>query len=177
MKLSKDNKKDKSKGLATDLKAASGIFFTSFQGLKFVEISELREKLSPLNCKFKVERNSILDHAFSQSGIKDVEEKLLKGPTAIGLLKEGDVAEAAKVFSDFAKSFEALKIKACYADGNWFTESDVKKLATLGSKQDNIAKFAGALYSSVSQIASVMQAPIRDFAFVLNAVQEQKAKA
>jgi len=177
MNLTKDQKKEKSQKLAEDLKNASGVFFASFQGLKFVEISDLRQKLSPANCKFKVERNSILTHAFEQSGISGVKEELLKGPTAIGLQKEGDVAAAAKVLSDFAKEFEALRIKACYSDGNWFTADDVKKLATLGTREENISKLAGSLYSSVSQIASVLQAPIRDLAFALKAVEAKQAEA
>ena len=44
MKLTREEKKTASKELATVLKGASTIFFTGYQGLKFVEIDGLRKQ-------------------------------------------------------------------------------------------------------------------------------------
>ncbi|MDR1684489.1 MAG: hypothetical protein LBR90_03405, partial [Elusimicrobiota bacterium] len=59
-------------------------------------------------------------------------------------------------------------------EGVWYNEAQVKTLATLGSKEDNLSKLAGALYSVVAQSAQVLQAPIRDFAYVMEAVKNSK---
>ena len=47
MKLTKNEKIEKSKQLAETLKKAPHLFFTEYQGLKFVELDELRAKLRP----------------------------------------------------------------------------------------------------------------------------------
>jgi large subunit ribosomal protein L10 len=175
MNLTKEQKKERSQKLAQEIKQSAGIFFTAYQGLKFQDIAGLRAALAPAKCKFRVERNSILQHALKDAGLEGADESLLKGPTAVAILKEsGDVALSAKSLADFCKENEAFKIRAGFTDGVWYNEAQVKVLATLGSKEDNLSKLAGALYSIVASSAQVLQAPIRDFAYVLKAVEDGK---
>ena len=47
MKLTKQQKIESSKVLAEKLKVAPHLFFTEFQGMKFVELDELRMQLQP----------------------------------------------------------------------------------------------------------------------------------
>jgi large subunit ribosomal protein L10 len=116
-----------------------------------------------------------LTHALKTAGIEGVDENLLKGPTAVAILKEdGDVAMSAKSLADFTKQNAAFKIRAGYTEGAWYDEAKIKVLATVGSKEENLSKFAGALYSAVAQSAQVLQAPIRDLAYVLKAVEDSK---
>lgn len=116
-----------------------------------------------------------MEHALKEAGVEGVDLSLLKGPTAVAILKEnGDVALSAKSLADFNKKNEAFKIRAAYTDGTWYNDAQVKLLATLGSREDNLSKLAGALYSVVAQSAQVLQAPIRDFAYVIKAVEDSK---
>ncbi|MBQ8033178.1 MAG: hypothetical protein IJ266_04420 [Elusimicrobiaceae bacterium] len=64
-----------------------------------------------------------------------------------------------------------MKLRACYSDGAWYDEKQVKQLATIGTKEENLSKLAGALYNAVAQSAQVLQAPIRDFAYVIKALE------
>lgn len=172
MNLTKNQKVEKAKSLSTEIKEAGVMFFASYQGLKFVDMADLRAKLVPTGAKFRVERNSIIGHAVKQAGLEGADEKLFKGPTAIAV--GGDIAAVAKELVDFSKKFEALKLRACYSEGQWYDEAQVKQLATIGTKEENLSKLAGALYSAVAQSAQVLQAPIRDLAYVLKAVEDSK---
>jgi large subunit ribosomal protein L10 len=175
MNLTKEQKKERSSSLAKELKHSAGFFFTAYQGLKFQDIAVLRGKLADVKCKLRVERNSILEHALKDAGVEGVDANLLKGPTAIAILKEnGDVAMSAKSLTEFGKANEAFKIRAGFTDGTWYNESQVNILATLGSREDNLSKLAGVLYSIAASSAQVLQAPIRDFAYVLKAVENSK---
>lgn len=175
MNLTKEQKIERSQSLASEIKQSAGIFFTAYQGLKFKELAGLRESLSNAKCKFRIERNSILTHALKTAGIEGVDENLLKGPTAVAILKEdGDVAMSAKSLADFTKQNAAFKIRAGYTDGVWYDEAKIKVLATIGSKEENLSKLAGVLYNAVAQSAQVLQAPIRDLAYVLKAVEDSK---
>ncbi|MDR1684657.1 MAG: 50S ribosomal protein L10, partial [Elusimicrobiota bacterium] len=105
MNLTKEQKKERSLSLSKEIKQSAGIFFTAYQGLKFQDIAGLRAQLSGANCKFRVERNSILQFALKDAGVEGYDEALLKGPTAVAILKEnGDVAMSAKSLADFAKT-------------------------------------------------------------------------
>ncbi len=171
MNLTKDQKKQKSQDLSSEIQTAGTLFFTAYQGLKFVDMAELRALLKPAGAKFRVERNAIVEHALRQANIEGADSKLFQGPTAIAV--GGDIAAVAKALVDFQKKFAALKLRACYSDGVWYGEEQVKQLATIGSREDNLSKLAGALYSAVAQSAQVLQAPIRDLAYVVKAVEDK----
>lgn len=174
MNLTKEQKKQKSLDLSAEITKGGTIFFTAYQGLKFVDMADLRSKLAPTGAKFRVERNAILDHAMRQAKIEGADEKLFQGPTAVAI--GGDVAAVAKTLVDFQKTQAALKLRACYSEGTWFSEEQVKQLATIGTKEENLSKLAGALYNAVAQSAQVLQAPIRDFAYVIKALGDKQAK-
>jgi large subunit ribosomal protein L10 len=67
-----------------------------------------------------------------------------------------------------------LKLRACYSEGVWYNEAQVKQLSTIGTKEENLSKLAGALYNAVAQSAQVLQAPIRDFAYVIKALEDKQ---
>ena len=118
MNLTKDQKKQKSQDLASEITASGTLFFTAYQGLKFVDMAELRKQLAPTGAKFRVERNAIVDHAIRQANIEGADEKLFQGPPAIAV--GTDFAAVAKTLVDFHKKFAALKLLACYSDGVWY---------------------------------------------------------
>jgi len=172
MNLTKQQKVEKAQDLSKIIKDKGVLFFTSYQGLKFKEMAELRVKLVPTGGTFRVERNSVLDHAVKNAKIDGADEKNFKGPTAVVI--GGDIAAVAKALVDFQKTFAALKLRACFDGATWYNEGQIKQLATIGSKEDNLSKLAGALYGAVAQSAQVLQAPLRDFAYVLKAVEGTK---
>ncbi|NLO90965.1 MAG: 50S ribosomal protein L10 [Elusimicrobia bacterium] len=177
MKVTKVQKKELSEKLAEELKQSRGIFFASYQGLRFQNLADLRSRLSSSNCRFRVVRNAIMSNAAKGAGIGASDAALFKGPLAVAIQKEGDIVSAAKVLSAFEKEFPALKLKACYSDKVWYNQNECKRLASLASRPELLGSLAGTLYGSVSQIASVLQAPMRDLAYALKAVGDKKGAA
>lgn len=174
MNLSKEQKIERSQQLAQEFKQAGSVFFASYQGLKFQELSELREKLAAAKASFRVERNSVVSFALKNAELTAPDESVVKGPSAIVLQEGDDVAVAAKILSSFAKEKPALKLKACYAMQNWFNADECKRLASLKTRPELLSQLAGTMYLCTSRIASVLQAPIRDLAYVLKAVEDKK---
>ena len=99
--------------------------------------------------------------AAEKAGIEGLDE-FLTGPTAIATSSEDAVA-AAKVISGFAKDHEALEIKSGVMEGNVITAEEVKTVGSLPS-HDGL----------VSMLLSVLQAPVRNFAYAVKAIGEQK---
>ncbi|MBI5211546.1 MAG: 50S ribosomal protein L10 [Elusimicrobia bacterium] len=177
MKLTKDEKKEDSKKLSETLRGSPFIYFTAYKGLKFQELASLRSKLKSHRCSYKIVKNSQLAHALKQAGIEGVDAKLLDGPNAVLLARGDDPVGPAKVLAQFAKEFPALKIKAGFVDAQWLAPADCERLSKLGTKQELVGRVACVLYSTLSQSAAVLAAPIRDFALVLKALEEKKKSA
>lgn len=177
MKPTKDQKKEASKKLSETLKGSPFIYFTAYQGLKFHDLASLRSKLKSHKCSYRIVKNSQLAHALKQAGIEGVDAKLLDGPNAVIIANGDDPVGPAKVLAQFAKEFPALKIKAGFVDAQWMASADCERLSKLGSKQELVGQIACVLYSTLSQSAAVLAAPIRDFVLVLKALEEKKKPA
>ena len=75
MKLTKQQKREVAKQMAEALRKAPHLYLTQYQGLKFIELAELRKKLKPVSCKYRVVKNSLMGYALKDAGI-DGEHRL-----------------------------------------------------------------------------------------------------
>lgn len=99
--------------------------------------------------------------AADQVGLEDLNEHLV-GPTAVATSTE-DVVAPAKVLAGFAKEHKALEIKVGVMEGSVISAEEVNTVGTLPS-HDGL----------VSMLLSVLQAPVRNFAYAVKAVGEDK---
>ncbi|HDC8175106.1 TPA: 50S ribosomal protein L10 [Staphylococcus aureus] len=132
-----------------------------YRGLTVAEVTDLRSQLREAGVEYKVYKNTMVRRAAEKAGIEGLDE-FLTGPTAIATSSEAAVA-AAKVISGFAKDHEALEIKSGVMEGNVITAEEVKTVGSLPS-HDGL----------VSMLLSVLQAPVRNFAYAVKAIGEQK---
>jgi len=173
MKLSKEQKLEKSKELSDVLKKVSHLYFTDYRGLKFKDMGELREKLRPMKCRYNVVKNSLLTHALDQAGIKVEDKGLLNGPMALLVVPEDDPVTPARVLEQFMKEHESMKITAGYVDGAWLDSAQCRQMSKLGTKPEMLGRLANTLYSSVAQVAWVVNAPIQELAGTLKALADK----
>jgi large subunit ribosomal protein L10 len=176
MKLTKNEKIETSKALAEALKKAPHLFFTEYQGMKFVELDELRAKLRPLRCKYSVIKNSTVRYALKNAGIDGVDVKAFKGPIGMIVADNDDPVAPAKVLAELGKKFPQLKVKSAFVGAKWMTPKECATLATLPGKQELMGKIVNLLYTLVSQPVAIAQAPTRDMVMVVKAFADKKAK-
>ena len=87
---------------------------------------------------------------------------ILVGPNAIAFSKD-DVIAPARILNNFAKQNEALEIKGGVIEGKVASLDQIKELADLPNYE-----------GMVSMLLSVLQAPIRNMAYVVKSVADQK---
>lgn len=174
MKLTKQQKIEASKALAEKLKAAPHLFFTEFQGMKFIELDELRAQLRPLKCRYAVVKNSLIRYALKNAGVDGIDPKMLQGPVGMIVADNDDPVAPAKVIAQIAKKFPQLKIRTAYVSREWMTPAQCDSLSKIGSRPELLSRLVGTLYCAVSQSAGVLQAPIRDMVLVLRALEDKK---
>ena len=123
-----------------------------FKGLTIKEMSDLRAKLRSNNGICKVTKNSLMRRAIDgQSNWTDL-ESLLTGTNAFVLIKD-DVGSAVKAIQTFQKETNKSETKGALFEGKLLSESEIKDIANLPSKEVLMAKIAGALNAVTSKIA------------------------
>jgi large subunit ribosomal protein L10 len=156
-----EQKKHAVEEVTAKFKNSVSTIVVDYRGLNVAEVTELRKQLREAGVEFKVLKNSITRRAAEAADLAGLTEALT-GPNAIAFSAE-DVVAPAKILNNFAKTHEALEIKAGVIEGNVASVEEVKALAELPSRE-----------GLLSMLLSVLQAPIRNFALATKAVADQK---
>lgn len=175
--ITKAKKVELSKKLMEEITSCD-LIFVSFDGIGFDKIQSLRNKLKQSKANFRVIRNSVIYFAIKDANLlKDTTKKpgFLKGPTAVIFVKNPDeISMVSKALIDFMKENPTLRIKGGFVSKDEITPEFIKEISKLGSKKDIMFKIASSLYSSMLNMRSVIEAPIRDLVYVLEALKNKK---
>ena len=137
--------------LAEKLKEAKIILLTDYRGINVADVTKLRADLRNTNSEYKVIKNNIIKRALDANGESGLDD-LLEGPTAIVIGTE-DYLEPSKVIYNFSKNNEFYKIKGGIIEGKVMTAEEIITLAKLPSRQELMAKLAGALLGNITKLA------------------------
>ena len=97
----------------------------------------------------------------------------LTGPTALTFVT-GDSVAAAKALADLAKTNPLLVIRGGVLGTSPMNADDVKALASLPSREELLARIAGAFQAPLVKTAGLLQALPRNFAYGLSALIEKQ---
>ncbi|WP_326908357.1 50S ribosomal protein L10 [Sedimentibacter sp. MB31-C6] len=149
-----EQKKQVVNDITDKLNKAKSIVLVEYKGLSVEKATELRDKCREAGVEYKVYKNTMMRFAFKELGYEDFNVNL-EGPNAIALSYEDEVS-AAKVTNDFAKTSDAIKIKAGIADGKLMDADEVKTLANVPSREILIAQLAGVLQGNIRNLAYIL---------------------
>jgi large subunit ribosomal protein L10 len=154
--------------LVESFQESAGAVLTEYRGLTVKQLQDLRRALGE-NAHYAVVKNTLTKIAAGEAGVEGFDD-LLTGPTAIAFIN-GDVVEAAKGLRDFAKANPSLVIKGGVLEGKPLDATEIAKLADLESREVLLAKIAGGMLASLSQAASLFNAPVSQVARLAGALQ------
>lgn len=154
---------------------AQSLVLVEYRGLTVAQITDLRNKYREAGVEYKVYKNTMMEFAFKEAGIEGFDE-YLNGPNAVAFSME-DMASAAKVSQEFAKTNDKLVIKAGVVDGNVVGVEGIKALAELPSREVLIAQALGGLNAPITGFVNVLQGTIRNVVYALDAVRQKQEEA
>jgi large subunit ribosomal protein L10 len=157
------------------LGAADAAFVSEYRGLSVTALAQLRGALRPTGAEHKVYKNTLARFAVANVGIDGLAD-LLVGPSAITFVS-GDPAAAAKALRDFAKTHPTCVIKGGALGTKVLSAADVAALADLPSREELLARLAGALQAPLVKTAGLLQALPRNVAYGLKALIDQREAA
>ncbi|HTE67402.1 MAG TPA: 50S ribosomal protein L10 [Actinomycetes bacterium] len=153
------------------LEGSVAALLTEYRGLKVAELGELRASLRGSSTEYRVLKNTLTSIAVREAGYEDL-VPLLQGPTAVAFI-HGDPVQAAKDLADFARTHPALIVKGGVLDGKVLAADEVRRLATLESREVLLARLAGLLQASAQQTVSLLAAPLRQVATMTAALRDK----
>jgi large subunit ribosomal protein L10 len=153
------------------LEGSVAALLTEYRGLKVAELGELRASLRGSSTEYRVLKNTLTSLAVREAGYEDL-VPLLQGPTAVAFI-HGDPVQAAKDLADFARTHPALIVKGGVLDGKVLDADEVRRLATLDSREVLLARLAGLLQASAQQTVSLLAAPLRQVATMTAALRDK----
>jgi large subunit ribosomal protein L10 len=161
--------------LIEQIKGSPNVFVTDFTGLNVLRMTELRRRLRTAGVEYVVVKNTLAQRAFAASGVNVLDEHLA-GPTGL-VLSGKDALAGAKVLADFAKEFEKPAIKVGLVDGKPVTAEQVKKLASLPSREVLLSQLAGYIQAPMAQFAGAMNGLLYQMVGALEALRSQRSAA
>ena len=167
------NKTEKSKlvsELTEKIKGAKALYYTDFTGLNVKRMTELRRRLRRAGVEYVVIKNTLALRAVNESGL--VGERL-RGPT--GIVVAVDPVAGAKVLTDFAKENDARPaVKGGMFDGQSIDADQIKRLATMPSREQLLAELAGGLNAPLASFVGALNGLLYTFVGALDALKTQR---
>ena len=154
------------------LSSAGAALLTEYRGLNVTDISRLRKSVSDAGGSYKIYKNTLVRLAVREIGLEEL-VPLLEGPVAIAFV-DGDAALVAKALRDFSRGNPSLVIKGGVLGTRVISDRDAGALADLPSRDELLARLAGALAAPLQQFAGLLQAVPQKFAYALQALIDQK---
>lgn len=158
-----------------DLANTQAVWVVDYRGLTVKEAQQLRRDIRSAGGHLSVYKNTLMHIALSESDLPTMDD-LLSGPSAFVFSSE-DAAATAKAIKNFAKTNKNLVIKGGLMDGVQYNAAEVEAIASLPSREELIAKIAGAISGVARGLATTIDAVPSGLARAINQVSEQKPAA
>ena len=156
----------------TEKMRGSSVVLVDFKGMNVAQSDRLRSRSREAGVDFVVAKNTLSQRAANEAGIEGLDEFLV-GPTALAF--SDDPVVSAKLMAEFADEVEAFELKGGLLDGGRVMGTDdVVALSKLPGRDQLLAQLLGAIQAPVAGLVTVLNAPLRNLAVVLNQVAEQK---
>ncbi|MGD0523129.1 MAG: 50S ribosomal protein L10 [Candidatus Microgenomates bacterium] len=156
--------------LTQELKDAKSVVLVNFAGLSVKFQQELKTRLTAVNAKMVVVKNTLLKRAGMAAKIdaQVLADSILSGQTAL-VLASGDPVAPIQVLGKFAKEFEVPTLKVGIVDGLFQDAPTLLKLSTLPPRSVLLAQLLGVLVTPEYGLVGTLQANIQKLFFILKA--------
>jgi large subunit ribosomal protein L10 len=166
MALTKAKKAVQIDKLTHELEGASSAIVGTFTKLTVSQDFDLRKVVRGAGGRYRVLKNKLAARA--AKGTK-VEQALqgLKGVSSVAYTS-GDPVALAKALSTWMQENAEFTFKLGIVDGQLITVEEVKRLATMPSKEEIFSKLLYLINAPAQRLVTVMNAAGRDLAVVIN---------
>ena len=141
--------------IAENIDGAQSVVVVDYRGLTVAEDTQLRKELREAGVTYKVYKNTLMNLAFKGTDCESL-LPVLEGPSAIAISKT-DATAPARIIAKFAKTAEALEIKAGVVEGAFYDAEGMKAISAIPSREELLSRLLGSMQSPVANFARVIK--------------------
>lgn len=147
-----ENKKEIVAELQELLNEAQLAMVIDFKGLSVAEISDLRGRLREKGAICKVTKNTLMRIAVENDDNWQPMTQFLKDSSAFLLVQE-DLGGAIKAYKSFQKDTKKTELRGGVMEGRALTTAELDAITELPTKEELIARIAGAINAVPTKLA------------------------
>jgi large subunit ribosomal protein L10 len=140
--------------IAENIKDAQSLVVVDYRGLTVEQDTQLRKNLREAGVIYKVYKNTFITRAIKGTEFEGI-STYLEGPTAIAVSKS-DATAPARELAKFAKTAQALEIKAGIVEGTLYDTQGMGTIASIPSREELLSKLLGSFKNPITNFARVM---------------------
>ena len=140
--------------ISANIKDAQSVVLVDYRGLTVEQDTALRKQLREAGITYKVYKNTMMNFAFKGTDFESLAPSL-EGPSAIAI-STTDATAPARVLAKFAKTAQALEIKAGVVEGIAYDAAGIANIASIPSREELLSKLLGSIQSPIANFARVM---------------------
>ena len=172
MALTLERKKAVVTEVAEVARGALSAIAAEYRGLSVAEMTALRVNARDAGVYLRVVRNTLARRAFEGTDFACMNESLT-GPLVLAFSRE-EPGSAARVMRDYAKENDKLVIRLVSYGGKLLETSDVARLANLPTKDEAISQLMSVMKAPITKFVQTLQAPHAKLVRTVAAVRDQK---
>lgn len=158
------------------LKEAQLAFVIDYKGLTVAEITNLRNRLRPKGAVCKIAKNTLVRIAVEGDSNWEPMTEFLKDTSAFVLVKD-DLGGAIKEYQAFQKESKKTTLRGGVMEGQALTEEQIKAITELPTKEELMARLAGAIKAMPTRVAVGINAVPTKLAVGINEVPASLSRA
>lgn len=170
--MPKPEKVAKVQALKEKLSKAQALVLVEYLGIPAPEMVELREAMKEKGLEFRVIKNTLARIAAEELGLGDLAQ-YLRGPNAI-VIGYDDPTVPFRAVRESRKRFPQLRVKVGLFEGEMLSPEEAEKIADLPSREELLARLAGAVAGPIRGLAVALAGILRKLVVVLSEVQKKK---
>ena len=160
--------------LAEKIQGSPSLFLTDFTGLNVEEISELRKNFREKQVKYQIAKNTLIRLAARKAEREEI-LNYLEGPTGLAFGGD-DPSLPARILHDFVKKLEKPKVKAFLVEGKLFEGKDLKRFASLPSREILLAEIVAGVNSPIANLIFTLSGILGEFVGVIDALARARSE-
>lgn len=154
---------------------AHSVLAADYTGITVEEMTQLRVNARNDGVTLRIVKNSLAKRAFEDTDYVCMNEGLA-GPLILAFSQE-DPSGAARVFENFTKENDKLVIKMVAIGGQLYDASEIKRLASLPTRDQAISMLMSVIKAPVSKLARTINEVPGKLVRTIAAVCDQKQAA
>lgn len=156
-------------------KTALSAVIADYRGMQVSVMTKLRTKAREQGVYLRIVRNTLARRAVQDTDFACLSEKLV-GPLIIAFGYD-EPGAAARLFRDFGKETENLRVKALAVGGQLYDASQLDAISKLPTRNEALATLCRVMLAPVEKFARTLREPYAQVVRVTGAVAEQRKAA